>query len=279
MSNHSDRKHVHELKSCPYPVGSFRGVSADSKTGIYKGVRSPIACGSWECPFCGPKNLKRLKARIYNGNISTDMVGAGGRYCQKFLTLTCPGIDYRNSHTPLTAYDDMQANYHRLMRALQKRLGKFYYLKVSEKHKDGFPHMHILLCGKAIQPKILKEYIDDLWCKKYGMGYTWIEVIRHGLKAGVSYLTKYLTKAATSGNRIARGKRLFTASAGALAKRYTSNISWIAKRFIAAGQAGCSLTQLNVVQISAFNIITFPGSTACKIRYLDSFIKNILYSP
>jgi len=277
-SLHSIKKHLNELKKCPRPIGSFRGVTFDLDTASHKGVRSPIPCGSWECPFCGPKNLKRLKARVYNGNISTDIVGAGGRYCQKFLTLTCPGVDYRDSHSPLEAYDEMQASYHKLMRALQKRLGKFYYLKVAEKHKDGFPHFHILLCGRAIKSKLVKKYIDELWCEKYGMGYTWIEVIKHGLKAGVSYLTKYLTKAATEGNRFARGKRLFTASVGALAKRYVSTTNWIAKRFIPGGQVGCGYIALNVVQESEAFIVFGSESTEEKEDLLNRFINKILYS-
>ena len=278
-SLHSSKKHQNELKSCPNPVGSFRGVYLDQDTANHKGIRAPIPCGSWECPYCGVKNLKRLKARIYSGNISTDVIGAGSRYCQKFLTLTCPGIDYRNSNTPLQAYEEMQSNFHKLVRALKKRLGDFYYLKVTEKHKDGFPHMHILLCGQAIKSKLVKEYIDELWCRKYGMGYTWIEVIKHGLRAGVSYITKYLTKAAQSGTRFARGKRLFTASVGALEKRYGSATCWIAKHFIAAGQAGCAYSALHVTQTSEQVIIFGDASTMEKVDTLNRFITKILYAP
>lgn len=278
-SLHSIKKHLNELKFCPRPVGSFRGVTFNQDTATHKGVRAPIACGSWECEFCGPKNLKRLKARIYNGNISTDYVGAGGRYCQKFLTLTCPGVFYRSQNSPDQAYEEMQDNYHKLIRALKKRLGEFYCLRVNEKHKDGFPHFHILLCGQAIKSKLVKQYIDELWCEKYGMGYTWIEVIKHGLRAGVSYITKYLTKAATEGNRFARGKRLFTASAGALAKRYTSTTKWIAKRFISAGQAGCGYCALNVNQTLTESIIFSEESTMEKVDLLNRFVNRVLYSP
>lgn len=277
-SLHSIKKHLNELKSCPWPVGSFRGVTFDIETGNHKGVRAPIACGKWECKFCGPKNLKKLRARIYNGNISNDIVGAGGRYCQKFLTLTCPGEVYRSSNTPAEAYEEMQNSYHKLMRALKKRLGDFYYLKVAEKHKDGYPHFHILLCGRAIKSKLVKDYIDQLWCKKYGMGYTWIEVIKHGLKAGVSYLSKYLTKAATECNRFARGKRLFTASKGALAKSYRSTTKWLAKRFIAGGQDGCNIAQIVVLQDSEINIIFGAETTEEKGYLINRFINKILYS-
>lgn len=110
------------------------------------------------------------------------------------------------------------------------------------------------------------------------MGYTWIEVIKHGLRAGVKYITKYLTKAATDGNRFARGKRLFTASSGALAKRYVSTTKWLAKRFIAGGQAGCGYIALMTFQESETSIIFGPESTEEKVDLLNRFINKILYS-
>ena len=72
----------------------------------------------------------------------------------------------------------------------------------------------MLICGPAVRPKSILKSIDDLWQGKYGLGFTKLVVIRHGLRAGVSYLCKYLTKQM---RRIYRYKRIFSASKGALA--------------------------------------------------------------
>ena len=220
---------VGKLKSCPHPVGTFAGVYLDMSRAKHVGVRTLIPCGSWQCPFCRQKNLKRLQSRIFNGAISQNIEHL---YGQKFLTLTCPGKAYRASKTPLQAHEEMQKNFAKLFKALKKRHGDFYYLKVVEKHKDGFPHIHVLLSGRAVAHREIKEEIEKLWREKYLMGFVKIVLIKKGFRAGIKYITKYLVKDLSGDNlghiqSMGRCKRIFTASKGALVPLKKSNTDWI----------------------------------------------------
>jgi hypothetical protein len=110
----------------------------------------------------------------------------------------------------------MNKFFEKLRKAMQKKWGRFHYLKITEPHKDGFPHFHVLIVGHAIASKEVLEHIRSLWTEKYGMGNIDLQVLRKGLGAGVNYIMKYLTK---SMKPIAKGFRIFTASKGALAKK------------------------------------------------------------
>ena len=110
------------------------------------------------------------------------------------LTLTCPGETFRKNHTPEEALKIMNEFFEKLRKAMQKKWGCFHYLKITEPHKDGFPHFHVLIVGHAIAPKEVLGHIRSLWTEKYGMGNIDLQVLRKGLGAGVNYIMKYLTK-------------------------------------------------------------------------------------
>lgn len=221
-----------ELKSCPHPIGTFAGVYLDMDKAKHVGIRSLLPCGSWTCPYCRQRNLKRLQYRVFEGEISK---GSENIFGQKFLTLTCPGKEYRDTYTPLEAHEEMQKNFAKLIKALKKRHGGFFYLKVVEKHKSGYPHIHVLLSGTAIAHKEVKEEIESLWCHRYGMGFVWIVLIKKGFRAGIKYITKYLVKdlsnepAENYGHIQSMGKykRIFTASKGALVKIEKKKTDWL----------------------------------------------------
>ena len=225
----SGKSAANALTMCPHPVGTFSGVYQDLAKAKNIGIRRVIPCGSWSCPYCRKRNLKRLQYRIFNGEISKNLLNI---YAQKFLTLTCGGREYRDTHTEIEAYEDMQKCFHKLIRALKKRFGDFFYLKVTEKHKDGYPHMHILLSGRSVMPQTILEAIEKLWRYKYGLGFVKLVVIRKGFRAGIKYITKYLVKDldnSTPGiQSMGRYKRIFSASKGALMRMETKSIDWLA---------------------------------------------------
>lgn len=78
---------------------------------------------------------------------------------------------------------------------LIKRIGEFKFVRVLEAHRDGYPHMHILLFTKkyVIKQKELSE-----WCKNHGLGKIvfikryWAG--RYYKRLPILYLSKYLTK-------------------------------------------------------------------------------------
>lgn len=197
----------------------FQGVRLDGAR--LHGVSVQLPCNSWDCSFCNSQKIARVRARIFNGDLfqSAQKSGYRDQYNQKFLTLTVPGREYRRAKSPIDALDDMSKNFNRLRTALKKYYGSFAYFRILEKQQDGYPHFHVLLSGPNIARKDVLEYIENLWCNVYGMGFVRLNVITKDLKHGIRYATKYLTKKdKVKQNRmnIKRYARLFSASRGAL---------------------------------------------------------------
>lgn len=211
---------------CQRSPGRLFGAYRDLTNKKLVGVDFNIRCNSWACPICNPIKNQKLRARAFNGKIFTQQAEKGQRkkYNQKFLTLTCPGAEYRANKTPEQALDEMQKNLNRLFTALKKYYGRFMYLRVTEKQKDGFPHFHVLLVGPAIAKKNILDHISDLWRDKYKMGFMRINVINNDLTHGIRYLLKYLTKNPES---IKKKSRIFSASRDALAPELKTEKDWI----------------------------------------------------
>jgi hypothetical protein len=152
-------------------------------------------CHTYACSTCGPAKIRKLRARIFNGNLREFVKEGREEFSEKFLTLTYPGGDRRSRTSPDQARREMASSFHKLIRALKKRLGPFHHLKVFEPHKDGMPHLHVLLVGDAIRPKEILTMIEDLWRFTYGMGFVNLKKT-DGLVHAVRYITKYMTKCA-----------------------------------------------------------------------------------
>ena len=118
------------------------------------------------------------------------------RICEKnrdkpyvHLTLTC----YRSFPIPM-AIHLLKEGWNKLRTYLVKRHGLLPYLAVLEPHKDGYPHLHVLV----FTPKYLikQAQLSALW-QKYGVGkvvylkryWNWGRDSR-----GFYYLAKYVTK-------------------------------------------------------------------------------------
>lgn len=205
---------------CPNSPGAFQGVRFDSENSKFHGVYFNLPCKSWNCPVCAPKKIKQIRHRVFKGPLlqGAEVPGFRAKYSQKFLTLTYPGQDFRARFSPSDALDQMSSAWNKLRTALFKKYGKFHYFKILEAQKDGFPHFHILLVGRAIAEKSILEYIETLWREHYKMGFVRLNVITNDLKHGIRYATKYLTKKDNIKGRpnIRRYARLFTASRGAI---------------------------------------------------------------
>lgn len=243
---------------CPNVVGHFRGVRRVSPDGVnpvhFVGIRKNLRCNSWDCPFCGERKFRKMRLRAFRGGLMDHLQRPEGRnrYNQKFLTLTYPGRERREVTTPLDAYDEMSAAFTKLMKALQKSRGKVKYLRVVEPQRDGFPHFHVLLVGRAIAAREVREYIKRLWCDRYGMGFIKLNVITNNLVHGIRYITKYLSKAPKS---IGPGRRIFAASRGALMP--TPKKQWWQTRvyFGVADDEGVSEVEIT----DHFNLDGLPG--------------------
>jgi len=199
-----------KFQRCPYPIGVYSGISGDGHT-----VRSgTIPCGGWECEVCGPRNKGKLFKRVMQGQISQDVTSP---YGLKMGTFTYGGNVKRSTSDPVQAHTEMSKAIHKLIRALKKKFGHFHYFKVCEPHKKGgWPHFHILFAGDNIAPMQFLDAARKLWCDTYNMGFIRINCKKFkNKKHAINYLLKYITK---DMKPIAKYKRIFTASLGALVR-------------------------------------------------------------
>lgn len=74
-----------------------------------------------------------------------------------------------------------------MFKKMRKSGLKFRYVLVAEKHKDGFPHAHMLI--HEVDSPITKRTLESFW--NWGFTKFLLAESRHP-----SYLTKYLTKSA-----------------------------------------------------------------------------------
>lgn len=216
---------------CQRCVGAFSGFDGE------KVISGPLRCNSWICPDCQKRLKAKLKSRILNGEICQQPIS---KYGLKFLTLTFGGTDARKPYITMkngeplfiegipqydatAIYDVMILNFHKLIKALKKNYGHFHYFRVTETHKDGVPHFHILLVGNAVIPKSLLSSVERLWCERYGMGFVKLNTPKektgktyfNDAKHAINYMLKYITKDMVSAGRY---KRVFSASRGSLVR-------------------------------------------------------------
>jgi len=107
----------------------------------------------------------------------------------------CHGVHYGVHYSEIGyCMRKLKATWKYLHDLLMKRYGKFMYVAVLEPHKNGYPHLHILIfCDfYLIKQKELSRYVESkgagriCFIKRY-----WAN--RYGRKP-IYYLTKYLSK-------------------------------------------------------------------------------------
>lgn len=86
--------------------------------------------------------------------------------------------------------DEAGSEVTRYLKRLRKDVGRFRYLLVSEAHKDGFPHFHLLVHELATDVK--KRQLDENWHQ----GFAKWRLVPLGDPVGARYVCKYLNKSA-----------------------------------------------------------------------------------
>jgi len=133
-----------------------------------------IRCKSWFCPVCKHRNLKILRARI------SSMLDGNGAV---FLTLTTKD----QLQDQIESMKLIQEHWDTMLKRMRRRFGKFKYFKIMEFHKNGQPHLHVL-----IDKFIPQSWISRNWNDVHG---AYIVDIRYrDAGRAVSYATKYLSK-------------------------------------------------------------------------------------
>ena len=189
-------------------------VEAKGKPSVIRIV--PLRCKSWACPFCAKVNSRILYNKINRGiaGCLDEEKKSGFRddYSLKFLTLTLPGREWRDSTSRVDAEEVLKYAFKKTISQLRRKLGHIEYCWVMEfQKKDGYAHLHVVLVGQAIAPKSVLNDIEKLWRQQQGMGFVRLNAVNGGVKTISSYLSKYLTKEIEQGYK---GSRVYGASAG-----------------------------------------------------------------
>jgi hypothetical protein len=153
-----------ELRGCPKPIGY---VTID-------GIKKPVACMKWTCPYCGPIKKHRLACRISKGFFGHDDVIA--------ITLT------QKLHSKRNILKDFETVRYRLKTRHGISMDRYFWVK--EFTKKGQRHIHIL-CSVYVDHKLLKK----LW-KEVTLGESYrVWINEKPIRNSAGYLFKYLGKA------------------------------------------------------------------------------------
>lgn len=147
-------------------------VNADDDHGTIHALR----CKMWSCPTCREHNRRQVMHKARKGQPNV------------FFTLTCDPSRYE---TPDQAARDMKRGLVLLRRHIERRwkVRNIPFIVVFEKHKSGWPHMHLLLRGPYMHWKNLRA----MWTKILGAWSIDIRFIRKQSQV-LFYVTKYIGK-------------------------------------------------------------------------------------
>lgn len=141
-----------------------------------EGEISALRCKRWTCEVCHPYNRKKvlMAARLGRPN--------------KMITLS---IDPSKYETPDDAARDMKRALVHFRRHIERKMGvkNLPFLCVYERHKSGWPHMHILVRSKYLH----RDTLIGIWKRLTG---AWTVDIRDISKVSqiYYYVTKYIGK-------------------------------------------------------------------------------------
>lgn len=137
---------------------------------------TPLRCKCWSCDHCAPNRRRDLKWKARNAAPTI------------FLTLTVKRGLYP---TPEAQAAAMATGWRMLRQYLCRLLDRkaIPFLAIVEKHKSGWPHLHILLRTKYIDHRLIREW----WVGRFNSPQIWIEQVDDQRKAAV-YVSKYLAK-------------------------------------------------------------------------------------
>lgn len=133
-----------------------------------------ITCHRWSCAYCSRRKIATIAAKT--------MAATPNR----LLTLTLPP---RYAESPHAAWLKSAPLVSELTRVLRKRFGEVEYLRVTELHKTGYPHYHLLVRSKYLPQPVVKAE----WERLTGATIVDLRAVPKQFRA-YWYLTKYLSK-------------------------------------------------------------------------------------
>jgi len=133
-----------------------------------------VCCKRWGCSFCARQKIRQLAAKTAIAQPN------------RMLTLT---LDPKYYLDPKDCWQKTAKLVPELIRKLRPRFGDIEYLRVTELHKSGWPHYHLLIRSRYLPYEIVKTLWEDLTGA--------IKVDLRQVDKTFSaywYLTKYLSK-------------------------------------------------------------------------------------
>ena len=191
------------LQHADHKFGCIKGsiIGQNPETG--RVIVVPLCCKSWTCPACAVR-LKKVWARRLVESAP-----------ERFLTLTVDPKLHPDPHEARVAIQKAWTSFVAHWRKGRKAKGNKHaippheleYVYVWERHKSGFPHMHVLVRGQYIPQSYLKA-----WFVRGGVGeIVHIKAVDDPRAAGEEML-KYITKAADDVSGFFKGFRLISCS-------------------------------------------------------------------
>ena len=221
-------------------------------------------CKMWSCEFCAARNREIWRAWLID-NVNKK-AGAWS-----WFTITAHSKK-RGERASLT---NLRGAWDKLIKRMKRHLGKFEYVRVYEKHKDGSYHAHALISAHFGDIRVRcsndgSETKYSVWlanaAKECGLGYyTHADDIPLTQHAGyiVSYISKYIVKIDASFKRELGRVRHIQASQGFGAIESLPELDWSMRSgiylddVIAHENAGTLIKDINTGEIvTEYNFVT-----------------------
>lgn len=137
---------------------------------------SGLRCKRWSCQECARLNRERVMKLASAGKPNI------------FMTLTCDPAKHENEHLAAQA---MRRGLVALRRRIERKWGvkNVPFIVVFERHKSGWPHMHLLMRAPYMHWKVLRAMWEDI------TGAFEVDIRHIKKKSSVLfYVTKYIGK-------------------------------------------------------------------------------------
>jgi hypothetical protein len=129
-------------------------------------------CKRWGCAYCSRNKIRQLAVRTAAAEPN------------RLLTLTVDPALYTG---PKDAWEKTAPKVSELFKVLRTRFGSCEYLRVTEVHKSGFPHYHLLVRSGYLPQRV----VSDTWASLTGAKIVDLRAVDKKWSS-YWYLTKYL---------------------------------------------------------------------------------------